>query len=131
MPIVVGFIPTKEGRAALDRAVEEAQLRNERLIVVSSNKGGENFSRDVVQFDDELEKVTMDLEARGIEFDVHGLVRGNEPAEDLVEIAEKQNAKLIVIGLRRRSPVGKLLMGSNAQRILLDANCDVLAVKPS
>ncbi len=131
MPIVVGFIPTKEGRAALDRAVEEAQLRNERLIVVSSNKGGENFSRDVVQFDDELEKVTKDLEARGIEFDVHGLVRGNEPAEDLVEIAEKQNAKLIVIGLRRRSPVGKLLMGSNAQRILLDANCDVLAVKPS
>ena len=131
MPIVVGFIPTKEGRAALDRAVEEAQLRNERLIVVSSNKGGENFSRDVVQFDDELEKVTKDLEARGIEFDVHGLVRGNEPAEDLAEIAEKQNAKLIVIGLRRRSPVGKLLMGSNAQRILLDANCDVLAVKPS
>lgn len=131
MPIVVGFIPTKEGRAALERAVEEAQLRNERLIVVSSNKGGENFSRDVVQFDDELEKITKDLEARGIEFDVHGLVRGNEPAEDLVEIAEKQNAKLIVIGLRRRSPVGKLLMGSNAQRILLDANCDVLAVKPS
>lgn len=131
MPIVVGFIPTKEGRAALDRAVEEAQLRNERLIVVSSNKGGENFSRDVVQFDDELDKITKDLEERGIEFDVHGLVRGNEPAEDLVEIAEKQNAKLIVIGLRRRSPVGKLLMGSNAQRILLDANCDVLAVKPS
>ena len=130
MPIVVGFIPTKEGKAALDRAVEESELRKEKLVVVGSNKGGEDFSRTGGQFDAELEKVTEDLTARGVDFEVHGLVRGNEPAEDLVEIAEKVGAKLIVIGLRRRSPVGKLLMGSNAQRILLDATCDVLAVKP-
>lgn len=130
MPIVVGFIPTKEGNAALERAVEESQLRKEKLVVVSSNKGGDDFSKTGANFDSELDKVTEDLTSRGVDFEVHGLVRGNEPAEDLVEIAEKVDAKLIVIGLRRRSPVGKLLMGSNAQRILLDATCDVLAVKP-
>ena len=69
------------------------------------------------------------MHAAGIEHDVRGLVRGNEPAEDVVDVAEENNAELIVIGLRRRSPVGKLIMGSNAQRILLDAECPVLAVK--
>ena len=57
------------------------------------------------------------------------LVRGFEPAEDLISIAETSDAALIVIGLRRRTPVGKLILGSNAQRILLDAPCPVLAVK--
>src|SRR5665647_866365 len=51
-------------------------------------------------------------------------------AEDIIGAASREEAVLIVIGLRRRSPVGKLLLGSNAQRILLDAPCPVLAVKP-
>ncbi len=57
------------------------------------------------------------------------LVRGLEPAEDLIGVAEEVGADFIVIGLRRRTPVGKLILGSNAQRILLDAPCPVLAVK--
>ena len=56
-------------------------------------------------------------------------MRGQEPAEDLIAAAEEFGAELIVIGLRRRSPVGKLLMGSDAQRILLDSPVPVLAVK--
>jgi nucleotide-binding universal stress UspA family protein len=52
-----------------------------------------------------------------------------DPAEDLIGTAEDTDAAFIVIGLRRRSPVGKLLLGSNAQRVLLDASCPVLAVK--
>ena len=69
------------------------------------------------------------LDAAGVEYDIRQLVRGFEPAEDLISIAEANSAELIVIGLRRRSPVGKLILGSNAQRILLDAHCPVLAVK--
>ncbi len=52
-----------------------------------------------------------------------------DPAEDLINVAGEVSADFIVIGLRRRSPVGKLILGSNAQRILLDAPCPVLAVK--
>ena len=73
--------------------------------------------------------VKAKLEASGVEYDLRQLVRGFEPAEDLIQIAESSDADLIVIGLRRRSPVGKLILGSNAQRILLDAKCPVLAVK--
>ena len=65
----------------------------------------------------------------GVRVEVRHLVRGREPAEDLIEVAESSHAELIVIGLRRRTPVGKLILGSNAQRILLDATCPVLAVK--
>ena len=65
----------------------------------------------------------------GLELEVRQLVRGNEPAEDLIAVANETDADLIVIGLRRRTPVGKLILGSNAQRILLDAPCAVLAVK--
>lgn len=54
---------------------------------------------------------------------------GHEAAEDLLDVAAREDAELIVIGLRRRTPVGKLILGSNAQRILLDASCPVLAVK--
>ena len=67
----------------------------------------------------------------GMEMDVREYARGNDPATDLLEVAEQVNADLIVIGLRRRSPVGKLLLGSNAQKILLEAGIPVLAVKPT
>jgi nucleotide-binding universal stress UspA family protein len=71
----------------------------------------------------------LELDGLGIKHQVRQLVRGLEPAEDLVAVAVESEADLIVIGLRRRSPVGKLILGSNAQRILLDAPCAVLAVK--
>ena len=53
-----------------------------------------------------------------------------EVADEVLRVAAETDASVIVIGLRRRSPVGKLLMGSSAQRILLDADRPVLAVKP-
>ena len=73
--------------------------------------------------------VRKTLDESGLEYDIRQLVRGFEPAEDLISLAEANSAELLVIGLRRRSPVGKLILGSNAQRILLDAHCPVLAVK--
>jgi nucleotide-binding universal stress UspA family protein len=73
--------------------------------------------------------VRAELDRAGVEHEVRQLVRGLDPAEDLLGIVEEVKAELIVIGLRRRSPVGKLILGSNAQRVLLDAACPVLAVK--
>jgi nucleotide-binding universal stress UspA family protein len=128
--IVVGFVPTKEGRAALARAVEEATLRQSKLVVINSNRGGRDYDDDTSQAAEaELQRVTDELSGLGLELEVRQLVRGNEPAEDLVSVANDTDADLIVIGLRRRTPVGKLILGSNAQRILLDAPCAVLAVK--
>ena len=130
MAIVVGYVPTKEGRAALRRAADESVLRKAKLIVINSNRGGKDFDGDEAQrFENELTQVQRQLDDVGIEHEVRQLVRGNEPAEDLIAVAEEVAADFIVIGLRRRTPVGKLILGSNAQRILLDAPCPVLAVK--
>lgn len=130
MTIVVGYVPTKEGRAAVQRAVEEAKLRKAKLVVINSNRGGRDFSgEDNEQAEAELQRVQDDVRSEGLEVEVRQLVRGNEPADDLISVGDEVGAELIVIGLRRRTPVGKLILGSNAQRILLDAHCAVLAVK--
>ncbi|GGK68464.1 universal stress protein [Ornithinimicrobium pekingense] len=130
MSIIVGYIPTREGRAALRAARAEALLRQDKLVVVNSHRGGRDFDAEEAQrFEEELGRVQHDLDEAGVEHEVRALVRGNEPAEDLVEVAEESDGRLIVIGLRRRTPIGKLILGSNAQRILLEATCPVLAVK--
>lgn len=130
MSIVVGYVPTKEGRAALRRAAAEARLRESKLIVVNSQRGGRDFDgEEARRFDELLGQVQQELDAQGVQHEVRTLVRGNDPSEDLIEAAEDSDAEFIVIGLRRRTPVGKLILGSNAQRILLDASCPVLAVK--
>lgn len=128
--IVVGYVPSPEGEAALDRAVDEATLRGSSLLVVNSQRGGRTADYEEMALTNEQVQVIHErLHAAGIEHDVRGLIRGNDPADDLVAIAEEASAEMIVIGLRKRTPVGKLIMGSNAQRILLDATCPVLAVK--
>ena len=128
--IVVGYVPKPEGRAALRRAAEEAKLRDMRLVVVNSHRGGREFDReDAIESESQLEEVQSTLRESGVEHEVRQLVRGLGPADDLVKVATEVDAEIIVIGLRRRSPVGKLILGSNAQRVLLDAQCPVLAVK--
>ena len=128
--IVVGYVPKPEGRAALRRAAEEAKLRDMRLVVVNSHRGGREFDRDdAIESEPQLDEVRATLQEAGVEHEVRQLVRGLDPADDLVNVANEVSADIIVIGLRRRSPVGKLILGSNAQRVLLDAPCPVLAVK--
>ncbi|MBB3040236.1 universal stress protein [Nocardioides sp. LMS-CY] len=128
--VVVGYVPKPEGEAALRTAVAEAKLRDASLVVVNSHRGGSDFDAEAsTQADREMAAVRKILDGSGVDYEVRQLVRGFEPAEDLISIAEASQAELIVIGLRRRSPVGKLILGSNAQRVLLDAHCPVLAVK--
>jgi nucleotide-binding universal stress UspA family protein len=123
-------MPKPEGRAALRRAADKAQLRHSRLVVVNSHRGGREFDgEDAVESQEELEQVRKELWAAGVEHEVRQLVRGMDRADDLVNVAQEVDAEIIVIGLRRRSPVGKLILGSNAERVLLDAPCPVLVVK--
>ncbi len=129
MSVVVGYVPTPEGDAALDAAMHEARTRDTRLIVVLSERG-HRFGAEAAELQGYADDVRQRVDEAGLQHDVRLTSRGRDVADDIIAAASEGGADLIVIGLRRRSPVGKLLLGSNAQRILLDAPCPVLAVKP-
>lgn len=128
MPVLVGFVPTPEGRAALRRAVMECQLRGSRLVVVNSEYRSDDVAA-ADPSDGEVGAACAELGVEPPEFEVHRLTDAYEPADHVLAVAEETEAELIVIGLRRRTAVGKLILGGSAQRILLDASCPVLAVK--
>jgi nucleotide-binding universal stress UspA family protein len=127
--IIVGYVPTPEGVAALEGAIEEAKLREQRLVVVNSSRGEALVDKRFASHD-QWDSVEHRLADSGVEHELKQLVDGRDAADQILHLAHEINAELIVIGLRRRTPVGKLLMGSQAQTILLQAECPVLAVKP-
>jgi len=131
MPVVTGFRHGRASRVALDRAIEEARQRQLRLIVVHSMRGDEREELErVVAARHEFEALEQELTRRGVDHELVEYARGNTPAVDIIETARERRAQLIVIGIRRRSAVGKLVLGSTAQEVLLAADCPVLAVKP-
>jgi nucleotide-binding universal stress UspA family protein len=115
--IVVGYSSRPEGQAALKRALSEARLRSAALVVVNTSPEADTAA------------LAAELAASGVASEIRTPADVHDSAEELIRTAETTDADFIVIGLRRRSPVGKLLLGSNAQRVLLDAACPVLAVK--
>jgi len=130
MSIVVGYVPTPQGRAALRVAAAEAVLRGVSLTVVrTQSRGHELAPEEGRRFETDLADALEPLGDQGLEHEVRAPVGSADPSENLIAVAEEVGARVIVIGLRRRSAVGKLFLGSNAQRVLLDAPCPVLAVK--
>jgi nucleotide-binding universal stress UspA family protein len=126
--IVVGFTPTPAGRAALSTATTEARKSDRPLVVVNTSRGDALDDPAFAQPAD-LDWVRATLEEAGVTFTIRQEVRGREAADELIDVLEEVGAELCVIGIRRRSAVGKMLLGSNAYRILMDSPCPVLTVR--
>jgi nucleotide-binding universal stress UspA family protein len=126
--VLVGFVPTPEGEAAFAAGLAEAQRRGEDLLVLNSPRSGAPVSTDLAS-DGAVADLVERARAAGVALDVRQDPHEGELADEVVRVAQQADASVIVIGLRGRSPVGKLLMGSVEQRILLDADRPVLAVK--
>lgn len=124
--ILVGFTPDEFGRAAVKHAAAEARQRGYGLLIVNGSKG-DAFVDQRFAAPEVLQHVGDDLD--GVTFEVRQVVAA-DVADELLRVAEDEGVRLIVLGLRRRTPVGKLLMGSVAQRVILGAVCPVLTVKP-
>ncbi|MBI4941223.1 MAG: universal stress protein [Actinobacteria bacterium] len=128
MTVVVGFVPTPEGWAAIEAATDAARVAADRLVVVNTSRGDAYADPRYAQ-EHHLAELRGRLDAAGVPYEVVQRMRGRDGAEEVLAAAEEHAAGLVVIGLRHRTPVGKLLLGSTAQRILLEADCPVLAVK--
>ncbi len=128
MTILVAYVPRPEGQAALEKGIELAKERDEFLIVVNATPGGsgEDPARADAQ---DVERVEQLISVSGIQSEFKQYVRGKNAVEELEELVLAHNASMLVIGLRKRTAVGKLIMGSMAQEILMTIPCPILAVK--
>lgn len=123
MTVGLGYLPTPEGRAALGHAIRECTVRGDDLVVVVT---GETAARPEWDADLALARASLG----GNEIAVREVPSEHDAGSELVDLSYEDHIDLLVIGLRRRSPVGKLVLGSTSQRVLLDASCPVTAVKP-
>ena len=129
MTVVAGYVPGPVGEAVVDTAIDEARHRGLPLVVVNSTRADRLVDPRYSQGAD-FEALVERLEASGVEHEVRHFTSSTTPADDLLTVADEVGARLVVIGVRRRTPIGKLILGSTAQTVLLQADCPVLAVKP-
>jgi nucleotide-binding universal stress UspA family protein len=128
MTILVAYVPRPEGQTALDKGIELARQTQENLIVVNATPGGS--SDDPARADaQDVERVELLLSVSGIKAEFKQFVRGKNAVEELEELVAQHQVSVLVIGLRKRSAVGKLILGSMAQEILMSISCPILAIK--
>jgi nucleotide-binding universal stress UspA family protein len=130
MNILVAYDGTKEARDAARVAAKHAKAFNGRIILAFSMVGGPEIPRqEFERAEKELQSQAIMLKEEGFECETLLSVRGLETGEDIVKIAEEKGAEEIIIGVQRKSKVGKLLFGSTAQYIILNAACPVVTVR--
>ncbi len=128
MKILVAYDGSDMAKKALQLAQQHAKAFDAKIYVLHSlvtdmpQKDHEQDQRD-------MENVKTILEKEGLSFETHLTVRNMMPGEALVEFAEENEINEIIVGVRRRSKVGKFIMGSTAQHVILNAPCPVVAVK--
>ncbi|MBM0237026.1 universal stress protein [Micromonospora sp. ATA32] len=129
MAVLLGYLPTPQGEAAFARALQEAALRSTTLVVVNSARTGALVDPALAD-DADLARLRAAADAAGVPVEIRQPVAEHGAAADqLIDASAEEGVDLLVIGLRRRSAVGKFVLGSSAQRVLMEAHAPVLAVK--
>lgn len=130
MKILVGYDGTNSAKDALDLAKVHAKAFGASVEVVTSlQKGTEAQKKEIEQAERGLAYAKTLFEEDNIACNTHLLIRGLSAGEDLVEFANENEINEIIVGVKRRSKVGKLLLGSTAQYVILKAECPVVTVK--
>lgn len=131
MKILVAYVGGLDvDNAVLDVAKKHAKAFNASLYIASSmERVSEKEQMNLAKVEKQLAYVKETLTAEGITCETHILVRGLTPGEDIVEFAVDRKMDEIIIGIEKKSKVGKLLFGSNAQYIILESPCPVVSVK--
>jgi nucleotide-binding universal stress UspA family protein len=130
MEIMVGYDDSRVAKDALKLAMQHAQAFDARVHIVTSMVSRIDIpKKEFDRVEKKLEYAESLFKGKKISCKTHLLVRGLQAGEDLVQFAEDTDINEIVIGIRRRSKVGKLVFGSTAQYVILNATCPVLTVK--
>lgn len=129
MKILIGYKGINIGQDLLKLAVEHAKAFNATVLVVTSMlEGTEKDQKKILDAENNLDQAQVFFKAQGIACEKHLLIRGMEAGEDIVAFANEKKVDEIIIGVKSRSNVGKLLFGSTAQTVILEADCPVVSV---
>jgi nucleotide-binding universal stress UspA family protein len=127
--VVVGYVPDATGYLAVTEGARQARWRGTDLVVVNA-VDSLGYTRPTAADELDLDALAARLDREGVPHEVrHPAIGAAQAYGAILAAAGEVDAELIVVGIHRRSPVGKALLGSTAQRVLLDAECPVLAVK--
>ena len=130
MRILVGYDGSNAAKDALNEAKKIAGAFKSKIDVITSmNKASEAEQELVSQAERGLQYAESVYKKDNIDCDTHLLIRGFSAGEDIVKFAKDNNVDLIVVGVKRRSKVGKIILGSTAQYVILEGPCPVLSVK--
>jgi nucleotide-binding universal stress UspA family protein len=127
--IVIGYTPDPYGEAALETGLAEAKLRGTSVLVLNSTQG-DSYVDAAFAHTRQVRDLSAHLQESGLEYEVTQPV-GEHATDALLAAMERPEAELLVIGIRHRNTVGKLLLGSVSQQVLLHCPKPVLAVKPA
>jgi nucleotide-binding universal stress UspA family protein len=130
MTVLIGYVPNPSGEAAVEAGIAEAAAHGDDIVILNSPRRGSTVDPNLVGDEVDARLVTA-AAARGVSAKVDHTDHGSDVVDAFTSALERTSARVVVIGLRRRSPVGKLMMGSAAQRLLLVLDVPVLAVKPA
>lgn len=130
MTVLIGYVPTPVGEAALEAGLAEAKAHGDDVVILNSPRRRSTVDGELID-STAAEELVARAAAQGVSARVDQSDHGDDIVETFARITEATSARLVVIGLRRRSPVGKLVTGSDAQRLLLDLDTPILAVKPA
>lgn len=135
MTVVVTTDTTPLAAAAVRQATKEATLRDLPLVLVShatsprTATGAATFQQRHAEAERVVARHAEELREQGVACTTYVPSSPSSAAEAVAAAVEEHDGQLVVVGVRRRSPVGKALLGSDAQDILLTVSCPVLAVK--
>ncbi len=130
MTIVIGYVPSPVGEAALEAGLAEAAARGDEVVILNSPRRRTTVDGELID-SGAADELVARAAALGVTARVDQTDHGDDIVETFTQVAGAASARLVVIGMRRRSPVGKLVTGSDAQRLLLDLDVPILAVKPA
>ncbi len=125
--ILLAYVPSATSEAAFDFAIEEAERRDASLLVLASERAPDPRKARGVTDQRPLQER---LEETGLAFELRTVPKRDDPADDILDAVEHDDVDLVILGIRKRTPIGKILLGSTSQRVAIESPVPVVMVKP-
>lgn len=129
MKILVAYDQKISFASVMNKLIHRAKELDAYLYLVRACSADAKES-EITRHENRLNELKNELfKLEGIKSETHVLIRGLTAGEEIVTFAREKGVDEIVIGLKKRSKVGKLLFGSTAQYVILESPCSVLIAK--